>query len=87
MTEAPGSAARAPDSLLRCPVSTTLTLPSLPSKRPAGIVEILRFLSGAQHRCTRDVSTMDTSDPPDLFPPRIVTSRTTIPPERVPRKS
>ena len=81
VTEAPGSAARTPDSLLRCPVSTALTLPSLPPKRPAGIVEILRFLSGAQHRCTRDVSTMDTSDPPDLFPPRIVTSRTTSPPK------
>ena len=81
VTEAPGCAVRTPDSLLRCPVSTALTLPRLPSKRPAGIVGILRFLSGAQHRCTRDVSTMDTSDPPDLFPPRIVTSRTTSPPK------
>jgi len=46
VTEAPGSAARAPDSLLSGPVSTALTLPSLPSKRPTGIVGILRFLSG-----------------------------------------
>ena len=82
-----GLCGKSPGLTLSGPVSTALTLPSLPSKRPAGIVEILRFLSGAQHRCTRDVSTMDTSDPPDLFPPRIVTSRTTIPPERVPRKS
>ena len=81
MTEAPGCAVRTPDSLLRGPVSTALTLPRLPSKRPAGIVGILRFLSGAQHRCTRDVSTMDTSDPPDLSPPRIATSRTTSPPK------
>ena len=44
VTEAPGSAARTPDSLLRCPVSTALTLPRLPSKRPAGIVGILQFL-------------------------------------------
>ena len=76
-----GLCGKSPGLTLSGPVSTALTLPSLPPKRPAGIVEILRFLSGAQHRCTRDVSTMDTSDPPDLFPPRIVTSWTTSPPK------
>ena len=44
VTEAPGCAVRTPDSLLRGPVSTALTLPRLPSKRPAGIVGILQFL-------------------------------------------
>ena len=87
MTEASGCAVRTPDSLLRGLVSTALTLPSLPANHPAEIVGILRFFFGVQRRCACDVSTMDTSDPPDLFPPRIVTSRTTIPPERVPRKS
>ena len=63
MTEAPGSALEIMDSLLRGPVSTALTLPSLPPKRPAGIVGILRFFFGVQRRCTRDVSTMDTDTP------------------------
>ena len=31
---------------------------------PAGIVGILRFFLGVQHRCACDVSTMDTSDLP-----------------------
>ena len=81
MAEAPGTAVRTPDSLLRDPVSIALTLTSLPSKYPARIVGILWFLSVVKRRCARDVSTMDTSDPPDLFPLRIVTSRTTSPPK------
>ena len=64
LTEAPGSAARTPDSLLRGPVSTALTLTSLPSKHPAGIVEILRFFFGVRRRYAFNVSTMDTSDLP-----------------------
>ena len=64
VTEASGCAARTPNSLLRGPVSTALTLPSLPSKHPAGIVEILRFLFGVQRRYAFNVSTMDTSDLP-----------------------
>ena len=64
VTEAPGSAARTPDSLLRGPVSTALTLTSLPSKHPAEIIEILRFFFGAQRRYAFNVSTMDTSDLP-----------------------
>ena len=44
---------------------------------PAGIVGILRFFFGVQHRCACDVSTMDTSDLPALFPPRIAVFRTT----------
>ena len=55
-------------SLLRGPVSTALTLPSLPSKRPAGIVEILRLFFGVRLRCAFNVSTMDTNDLPGLFP-------------------
>ena len=51
-------------SLLRGPVSTVLTLTSLASKRPAGIVGILRFLSGVPRRYAFNVSTMDTSDLP-----------------------
>ena len=68
MTEAPGRAARTPDSLLRDPMSTALTLAGPASARPAGIVEILRFLSGVQRRYAFNVSTMDTHTPPDLFP-------------------
>ena len=64
VTEAPGSAARTPDSLLRGPVSTALTLTSLPSKHPAEIIEILRFFFGVQRRYAFNVSTMDTSDLP-----------------------
>ena len=64
MTEAPGSALETTDSLLRGPVSTALTLTSLPSKHPAGIIEILRFFLVVRRRCACDVSTMDTSDLP-----------------------
>ena len=46
MTEAPGSAARAPDSLLSGPVSTALTLTGPTPKYPTGIVGILRFFTG-----------------------------------------
>ena len=60
---APGRAARTPGSLLRGPVSTALTSTSLPPKRPAGIVGILRFFFGVQRRCGVDVSTMDTHTP------------------------
>ena len=63
VTEAPGRAARTPDSLLRGPVSTALTLAGPTSVRPAVIVEILRFLSGVQRRSGVDVSTMDTHTP------------------------
>ena len=72
VTEAPGYAVRTPDSLLRGPVSTALTLPSLPSKRPAGIVGILRFFSGVRLRCAFNVSTLDarTSSPTAPHRPR-----------------
>ena len=60
VTEAPGCAVRTPVSLLRGLVSTALTLTGPPSMFPAGIVGILRFLSGERRRGTRDVSTMDT---------------------------
>ena len=59
---------RTPDSLLHGPVSTALTSTIQPSKYPAEIVGILRFFCGVQRRCAFDVSTMDTSDLPDLFP-------------------
>ena len=61
VTETPGRAARTPGSLLRGPVSTALTSTSLPSKHPAGIVEILRFFLVVRRRCACDVSTMDTA--------------------------
>ena len=64
MTEAPGYAVRTPDSLLRGPVSTALTLTGPTSVRPAGIVGILRFFFGVRRRSGVDVSTMDTSDLP-----------------------
>ena len=51
-------------SLLRGPVSTALTLAGPTSVRPAGIVGILRFLSGVPRRYAFNVSTMDTSDLP-----------------------
>ena len=60
VTEAPGRAARTPDSLLRGLVSTALTLPSLPPKNPAEIVGILRFLSGVPRRYGVNVSAVDT---------------------------
>ena len=68
VTETPGYALRTPNSLLRGPVSTAPTLPSLPSKRPAGIVGILRFFFGVRLRCAFNVSTLDTNDLPGLFP-------------------
>ena len=58
--EAPGSAARTPDSLLRGLVSTVLTLTGSASVFPAGIVGILRFLFDVRRRCACDVSTVDT---------------------------
>ena len=50
VTEAPGSAARAPDSLLSSPVSTALTLTGPTPKYPTGIVGICGFspASGAE---------------------------------------
>ena len=91
MTGAPGYAVRTPDSLLRGPVSTALTLPSLPAKHPAGIVGILRFFSGVQARFGVNVSAVDTHTPSCL------TSRPPsppgppacpgFPPERVSQKS
>ena len=77
VAEAPGYTARTPDSLPRGPVSTALTSTSQPPKHPAEIVGILRFFLGVRRRCTCDVSTMDTNDLPDLFPPRIAAFRTT----------
>ena len=66
---APGSTTKNPaDSLPHSPVSTALTSTSQPPKHPAEIVGILRFFFGARRRCACDVSTMDTSDLPDLFP-------------------
>ena len=44
-------------------MSTALTLAGPTSVRPAGIVEILRFLSGVQRRYAFNVSTMDTHTP------------------------
>ena len=64
VTGAPGYAARTPDSLLRRPVSTVLTLTSSAPMFPAGIVEILRFFFGVRRRWAFNVSTMDTSDLP-----------------------
>ena len=64
VTGAPGRAARTPDSLLRGLVSTALTLAGPTSVRPAGIVGILRFLSGVQRRYGVNVSAVDTSDLP-----------------------
>ena len=78
VTEAPGCATKNPaDSLPRGPVSTALTSTIQPPKHPAEIVGILRFVLGVQRRCACDVSTMDTSDLPALFPPRIAVFRTT----------
>ena len=70
VTEAPGRAARTPDSLLRSPVSTALTLAGPTSVRPAGIVEILRFLSGVPRRYAFNVSTMDTRSSSQTAPHR-----------------
>ena len=91
VTEAPGYTARTPDSLLRGPVSTVLTSTSPPPKLSTGIVGILRFFFGVQRRCACDVSTMDTSDLPDLFPstspsPPGPPACPGFPSERVPQK-
>ena len=83
---------RTPDSLLRGPVSTALTSTIQPSKHPAEIVGILRLIFGVQHRCGIDVSAVDTSDLPDLFPstspsPPGPPARPGLPSEQVPQKS
>ena len=91
VTEAPGRAARTPDSLLRGPVSTALTSTSPASARPAGIVGILRFLSGVQSRFEVNVSAVDTDTPSCLTPkppsPPGPPARPKFPPERVPQNS
>ena len=71
-TEAPGCAVRTPNSLLRGPVSTVLTLTGPTSMFPAGIVGILRFFSGVRLRCAFNVSTLDarTSSPTAPHRPR-----------------
>ena len=71
-------------SLLRGPVSTALTSTSPASVRPAGIVEILRFLFGVQRRYAFNVSTMDTSDLPGParplpFGPALTSKTTSLP--------
>ena len=91
MTEAPGSATRTPDSLLRGLVSTVLTLTGPASMFPAGIVGILRFFFVVRRRCACDVSTVDTDDPPDLLHRPFGASRATDPiaellPEPAPQK-
>ena len=91
VTEAPGRAARTPDSLLRGLVSTALTSTSLSPKNPAEIVGILRFLSGVQRRYACDVSTVDTHTPSCLAPqppsPPGPLACPGFPPERVSQKS
>ena len=78
-------------SLLRGPVSTALILTSLASKRPAGIVGILRFFFVVRRRCACDVSTMDTHTPSCLAPkppsPPGPPACPGFPPERVSQKS
>ena len=92
VTEASGCAVGTPDSLLRGPVSTALTLPSLPANHPAEIVGILRFFLGEQSRLGANVSAVDTDAPPDLFPlsspsPPGPPACPGFPPERVSQKS
>ena len=91
MREAPGSAVRTPDSLLCGPVSTALTLAGPTLVRPAGIVGILRFLSGMQSRFGVNVSTMDTHTPSCLTPkppsPPGPPACPGFPPERASQKS
>ena len=91
MTGAPDRAVRSPDSLLRGPVSTALTLTGPTSMFPAGIVGILRFFFGVRRRSGVDVSIMDT--PPSrpipsapLSPPG-PPACPGFPPERVSQKS
>ena len=89
--EAPGSAARTPDSLLRGLVSTVLTLTGSASVFPAGIVGILRFLFGVRRRCACDVSTVDTHTASCLAPeppsPPGPPACPGFPPDRVSQKS
>ena len=85
MTEAPGSAVRTPDSLLRGPVSTALTLAGPTSVRPAGIVGILRFFFGVRRQCAFNVSTMDTHTPLERAPGPPACPG--FPPERASQKS
>ncbi len=73
-TEAPGCAVRTPNSLLRGPVSTVLTLTGPTSMFPAGIVGILRFVLGVQPRFGVNVSAVDTDTPSCLA------SRSPLPP-------
>ena len=84
--EAPGCAVRTPDSLLRGPVSTALTLTSLPPKHPAEIVGILRIFSGVWRRYTFNVSTMDTHTPVMPRPSATLAPRATSLP-RVPARA
>ena len=70
VTEAPGYAVRTPDSLLRGPVSTALTLTGPTSMFPAGIVGILRFFFGVRLRWAFNVSTMDTRSSSPTAPHR-----------------
>ena len=78
-------------SLLRGLVSTVLTLTSLASRRPAGIVGMLRFFTGVQSRFGVNVSTMDTHTPSCLVPkppsPPGPPACPGFPPERVSQKS
>ena len=89
--EEPSSAVTTPDSLLRGPVSTALTSAGPASVRPAGIVGILRFLSGVRHRYACDVSAVDTHTPSCLAPRPPSPPRPPAcpegPSERVPQKS
>ena len=91
-TEAPGCAVRTPNSLLRGPVSTVLTLTGPTSMFPAGIVGILRFFFVVRRRCACDVSTMDTDSPSRPIPsaplsPPGPPACPRFPPERVSQKS
>ena len=91
-TEAPGCAVRTPNSLLRGPVSTVLTLTGPTSMFPAGIVGILRFVLGVQPRFGVNVSAVDTDTPSRPIPsaplsPPGPPACPRFPPERVSQKS
>ena len=86
VTGAPGSATRTPDSLLRGPVSTALTLAGPAPVRPAGIVGILRLLPGVWRQCAFNVSTMDTHTPVMPRPSAALAPRATSLP-RVPARA
>ena len=86
MTGAPDRAVRSPDSLLRGPVSTALTLTGPTSMFPAGIVGILRFFFGVRRRSGVDVSIMDTPPvTPHPFGPTLASRTTSLP--RVPARA